>query len=474
MASASTVRTWSVPVNAKINRPVPSSADAGRVAAMFGLRDGQTETLYDGFEVSLEPGQIVAVVGPSGAGKTVLLREVARRVPAARWLGTEALARRRDPPVSLLSGGDLAERLGLLARCGLAEAPALLTPAACLSGGQRTRLALAEALHAALRSGRPELVIADEFAACLDSMTARILCGQVRKLISRSPVALLLATPRSELIGHLRPDRVILKPLRRAPQLLPGPRSCRRPRGPWNWPIVRGTIRDYKALGVFHYLAGPPACHKRVHAVRARRSRRWGDVATADLAAVLVVSPPLLHVRGRNLATGGRYAGPDRAAAADLLNAEVECISRVIVHPTYRGCGLAVRLVRHALATAERPLVEALAAMGQVHPFLERAGMTPYRVAADDHVARLLSAGEAVGLSPEDLAAVRPVRRLLRRRGRKATFLRQELDRCVEQALLAKQRRALADPVAEVCRRTARRYVYYLAETNKEATDACP
>lgn len=474
MASSVKFQTWCIRVNAKVHRPIPPTPDAGQVAAMFGLSDGETETLYDEFALELEPGRIVAVIGPSGAGKTVLLREVARQIPQAMWLRTEALAGSSQPAVAVLAGGSLAERLGLLARCGLAEAAALITPARCLSGGQLVRLALAEVLHAALRSGRAELVIADEFAACLDPTTARILCRQVRKLIAGSSVALLLATPRCELVPHLRPDRVILKPLRYCPEVLPGPAAGQATGPPRRWPIIRGTIRDYDLLSSFHYLGGRPACHKRVYVIRAPRApaRRWRDAAAARLAAVLVVSPPLLSVRGRNLATGGRYAGPDRAAAAELLNAEIECISRVIVHPTYRGCGLAVRLVWHALATARTPLVEALAAMGRVHPFFERAGMKPFPVPADKHVARLLSAAEAVGLGPSNLAAVRPVRQFLRRRGPQAAFLRRELDRCIEGAFCAKQRRRLADPLAEMCRRTARRYVYYLAGKTKEHSDA--
>ena len=85
----------------------------------------------------------------------------------------------------------------------------------------------------------------------------------------------------------------------------------------------------------------------------------------------------LTALTDRTLHGIGRYAGPDRRAALGRLNAEVEWISRVIVHPTYRGCGLAVRLVRHALATAPVPVVEALAAMGKIHPFFARAGMQP-------------------------------------------------------------------------------------------------
>ena len=93
------------------------------------------------------------------------------------------------------------------------------------------------------------------------------------------------------------------------------------------------------------------------------------------MAAVLVVSPPVPSVRGRNVATRRRYVMKDRRAALARLNAEMECISRVVVHPMFRGLGLAGRLVRHALATAETPFVEALAAMGKIHPLFLRGGM---------------------------------------------------------------------------------------------------
>jgi ABC-type ATPase with predicted acetyltransferase domain len=373
---------WSVVVNARIRRPIPVSSDAGAVAAMFGLSGCQEETLYDRFALEIKPGMIVVVTGPSGSGKSILLREVARQVRGARFLAAERLAACDSPAVDVLEGGLLADKLEMLSRCGLAEAAALVAPARFLSGGQQARLALAGVLHAARLSGRSELVIADEFCSVLDIHTARGLCRRVRKLVTGSRLAFLVATPRPELVPDLQPDLVILKPLGAPARLLEAPR--RRARDEVRrWPISRGTIRDYHELAGFHYLAKPPACHKRVYVVRqpnTGRHRRWRDLAGADLAAVLVVSPPLLTVRGRNIATGGRYCGADRRQAIRRLNREVECISRVIVHPTYRGSGLAERLVRHALATAQTPFVEALATMGRVHPFLEKAGMTATHV----------------------------------------------------------------------------------------------
>ena len=102
----STVETlgWSVRVDACIRRTIPDSADAGTVAAMFGLAESQEETLYDQFPLEIKPGMIVVVTGPSGAGKSVLLGEVARQVPGARRLGTEQLARCDSPAVDVLQG----------------------------------------------------------------------------------------------------------------------------------------------------------------------------------------------------------------------------------------------------------------------------------------------------------------------------------------------------------------------------------
>jgi len=407
---------WTVRVSASVARRIAPDGPARAVARMFGLRAGK-EVLYEKFTFPVAAGEVVAVIGPSGAGKTTLMEAAARSVPGAIGLSVARLARSATPAVACLparrptcgkqaglkgpgGGGSvtdegLRDRLRVLSYCGLAEAAALVTPARCLSGGQLYRLALAAAVWRAVRSGRARLVLADEFAASLDRTTAEVLAGQVRKLISRAadafgqPLGMIVSTPREDLLGALAPDRVVVKPLGEPARLIEGagkaggararPAMASAPGGAsavTGWRIVRGTMDDYRALGRFHYRARRPAAIKRIWAVRVPpKRRRAGDPHTA---AVLIVSPPVLNCRGRNVATGGRYLRPNRRAGTRRLNAEMECVSRVIVHPIFRGCGLAVRLVRHALRTAPTGWVEALAAMGAVHPFFERAGMTAY------------------------------------------------------------------------------------------------
>ena len=188
-AASNAVRT--VRVNAKIRRPRPRSADARRLAAVFGLDGGLDETLYDDFEMLLGAGQIIAVVGPSGAGKSVLLRRLIEQTPDGLWLDAAGLGESELPAISALDGSTeaagpapLARRMALLARCGLAEPAALITPAKDLSAGQLYRLALARALW--LTQDRtpatgPTVIAADEFAASLDWPTGSVLCRRVHR-----------------------------------------------------------------------------------------------------------------------------------------------------------------------------------------------------------------------------------------------------------------------------------------------------
>jgi len=368
---------WSVVINSSITHRIPSEGDGMEIANMFGLTESSSEILYENFRVDIEPGQIVAVIGPSGAGKSVLLNSVTELVNDSVVMNDFSKARSRGKRlgIDLLSGGSLSERLGILSRCGLAEATTLITPVKHLSGGQRYRLGLGVVIHEANRSGRARLIIADEFCSALDKPTATVLARQIRKLVSSSNVGLLLATPRSELLDALKPDIVIVKPMGESAYYADHGREFRESPLPdvRRWPIVRGRLKDYPHLGKYHYITGPPACHKRVYIIRP--PERLRHAGAPQLAALLVISPPVIGVRGRNVATFKRYVGGDRREKLRKLNNEVETISRVIVHPAYRGGGLAGRLVRHAIKTSKFPIVETLAAMGKIHPLFDRAGM---------------------------------------------------------------------------------------------------
>jgi hypothetical protein len=107
--------------------------------------------------------------------------------------------------------------------------------------------------------------------------------------------------------------------------------------------------------------------------------------------------------------------------------------------------------------------MESLAAMGAMHPLFELAGMTAVHLPPDRHLARLVSAAQAVGIDARRLAAVEPVKRLLQKGDARARFLQREIDLCLRRTMDPKRLARTPDPVAAVCRRTARQYVYYVS-----------
>lgn len=173
--------------------------------------------------------------------------------------------------------------------------------------------------------------------------------------------------------------------------------------------LEAGTLRDYRALHAFHYKGVNPGAVTAVYRLRhdaptvvGRYMQRRDD---SSVVGVLLRSLPHLGCRLRDHATSFRYRGFGTKGAAAMLNREVRTISRVVIDPRWRGLGLAVRLVRHALDHPETVFTEALAAMGRVHPFFERAGMTRYDRPPRAEHARLLDALEHLDIRPYMLAS---------------------------------------------------------------------
>jgi hypothetical protein len=178
--------------------------------------------------------------------------------------------------------------------------------------------------------------------------------------------------------------------------------------------IERGTRDDWLALAPLHYRSHHAGAVTDIFRVVYRqvprppapaslRSRRDSPQSSV-LVGVIVYSRAPLSLGARDRATGGRYrtGGMGRTAAGHLVNRELRIISRVVITPNWRGLGLAARLVAETLPQVGTPYVEAMAAMGLMHPMFVRAGMTAYPQPPSPQGQRLAAALEAAGLDRTD------------------------------------------------------------------------
>jgi phosphonate transport system ATP-binding protein len=195
-------------------------------------------------DLDVAPGEMLAVRGPSGVGKSTLLATLDGTVPALGGAARYAAAdgRALAPPAvrgriarvaqdlllvlpstleqNVLLGRlpryrwwrtligfprhDRQEARALLARLGLAHLAG--RRAAAVSGGERQRTAVARALF-----GAPEVLLADEPTANLDPATADVVMTALREHARRTPAAVVVVVHDRALAERFADRQLLLE-----------------------------------------------------------------------------------------------------------------------------------------------------------------------------------------------------------------------------------------------------------------------
>jgi lipoprotein-releasing system ATP-binding protein len=195
--------------------------------------ESESLTVLNGAELSLNAGEIVALVAPSGSGKSTLLHlagllekpdggaVLIRGADAGRLSDPERTAIRLKTIGIVYQFHHLlaeftavenialpqmiagvprraaeARALDLLGRLGLAARAAHLPGK--LSGGEQQRVAIARAL-----ANRPALLLADEPTGNLDVATANIVFEELLRLVRAENIAALIATHNPDLAARM-------------------------------------------------------------------------------------------------------------------------------------------------------------------------------------------------------------------------------------------------------------------------------
>jgi len=162
-----------------------------------------------------------------------------------------------------------------------------------------------------------------------------------------------------------------------------------------NLQVVSGCLEDYKRLANYHYHGGHPGPASAIFVL----SRPDGETPVG----VIVYSNAPLVLELRNVATNHIFAGLDRSTQLGLINTNIRRISRVIIEPRFRGLSLACRLVRETMPLVNVPIVEALAVMGWVNPFFEKAGMKAYKAKPSAASVQFIEALSIIGIEQAEL-----------------------------------------------------------------------
>lgn len=229
--------------------PLPMPRGILQVEQLVAGAPGNSSAILRGVAFTLQPGEILAVVGPSASGKTTLARLLVGLWPAA-----SGKVRLDGADVHTWDKGELGPHVGYLpqgvelfdgtvaeniARFGLIEKTKVEAAAkavglhefilalpngydnpvgregAMLSGGQRQRLALARALY-----GDPVYVVLDEPNSSLDDAGDAALCAALLELKARGTTFVVM-THRASVLAVA--DKMLV--LREGSQQAFGPRD---------------------------------------------------------------------------------------------------------------------------------------------------------------------------------------------------------------------------------------------------------
>jgi len=334
----------------------------------IGVDDEHQFVIYDNFTVEINKGDIVYMTGDSGSGKSLLLKELAASMLGnsgfGRIITDREIERQIDPakPIIEQIGEDTSSAIRTLSLAGLNEAFLMLRKYHELSDGQKYRFKLAKLLD----SGADTWIM-DEFLSLLDRTTAKVVAYTIQKAARKLGKTVIVATTHTDLDKDLNPDVRIFKHF--------GSNVCvdYRKVDPdkqcsllQKIMIEKCSIDDYSQLKQFHYRDSrviPKAVYR--------------AVLDDEVVGVIVYGPPHLALRARSLVLPyyKKQKNESWHKNAFRINKDIIRIWRVIIHPKYRGTGIATLLVKKTMSLTKFPYVETLAVMARYSSFFDEAGM---------------------------------------------------------------------------------------------------
>jgi len=206
----------------KFDWNLPLTDKAADVMRAFGItvQRLRNNAVVHRCEIKLSSGEIAYITGPSGSGKSVLLREFYNTFSSGDKINIDDIPLPNDKTcvdcISEISNlksqisdsGGFLETLRTLSYAGLTDVFCVLNSPANLSEGQKYRYRIAKAI-----AGDKQFIFADEFCSNLDRVTAAVISYNLRKFAKKTGKTFVLASSHDDLLADLLPEVIVIKHL---------------------------------------------------------------------------------------------------------------------------------------------------------------------------------------------------------------------------------------------------------------------
>lgn len=300
---------------------------ANMITEAFGIDAGYVRKICD-IDIPDE-WDILYITGESGSGKSTIAREMFKNYTAEKV---------PDTKLFLWGGQTEAQQvktLSILTLVGISDATMFVSSYNELSDSQQARARIALEIMSDKKT-----IVVDEFLSTLDRKTAKAVAYCIQKAVRSFGKRAVFITAHDDLSDYLMPDYII-----RGKSFPSNFVVEKYQTDIFNNKILKdvtfryGDKHEYKNLGLgeLHY--------------KGKYTGGTKEYLYADLNGEVI---------GVLVSTYRRSDGGRR-------------ISRVVIHPSYRGIGIGVAIVKKYIS--DFPNADVIAAMARINPVFEKAGM---------------------------------------------------------------------------------------------------
>src|SRR5699024_8734391 len=269
------------------------------------------------------------ITGESGSGKSTILKDAFK---VTTYANDEFL---NTPLIEM--GLDVKKTLKVLNRFGLGDASLFALKPTQLSDSQRKR---AEIVRMVLDGNK--IIVIDEFLSTLDRLTTKSISYNIKKNFDFLGIKLVAATAHTDLEEYLKLD-VIVKG-----------KSF-----PSRFTVMEREDNEYTDNPITNKVT-----------LRKASKEEYREEVLGEI-----------HYKGKYSGGKQEYFFAELSESVvgvlvtnNLISSNTRRISRVVVHPTFRGVGIAQMLIKYCINSTDSK-IDTLAAMAKYNPVFEKSGM---------------------------------------------------------------------------------------------------